>query len=109
MGRSRVRLALLGRPRGRTDTSRPRSKTVETQAKVAFITGANKGLGLETARGLGALGIAVVIGSRDEAKGREAAEGLKADGIAGVEAVRFDVTRPEDHAAIARHLADRHG
>ena len=45
-----------------------------TQDKVAFITGANKGIGLETARGLGELGIAVVLGSRDEAKGRAAAE-----------------------------------
>ena len=75
-----------------------------TQDKVAFITGANKGIGLETARGLGELGIAVVIGSRDEAKGRAAAEKLRAEGIKKVEAVRFDVTRPEDHQAIARHL-----
>jgi NAD(P)-dependent dehydrogenase (short-subunit alcohol dehydrogenase family) len=36
--------------------------------KVAFITGANKGIGLETARGLGGLGITVVLGSRDEGK-----------------------------------------
>ena len=41
--------------------------------KVAFITGANKGIGLETARGLGKLGVAVVIGSRDEARGQAAA------------------------------------
>ena len=74
-----------------------------TQDKVAFITGANKGIGLETARGLGELGIAVVIGSRDEANGRAAADKLKAEGIKNVEAVRFDVTRPEDHQAIARH------
>ena len=80
-----------------------------SQDKVAFITGANKGIGLETARGLGELGIAVVIGSRDEAKGRAAAEKLKAEGIKGVEAVRFDVTRPEDHKAIARFLEDRYG
>ncbi len=52
-----------------------------SQDKVAFITGANKGIGLETARGLGELGIAVVIGSRDEAKGRAAAEKLRAEGI----------------------------
>ena len=52
-----------------------------TQDKVAFITGANKGIGLETARGLGELGITVVIGSRDEAKGRAAAEKLRAEGI----------------------------
>src|SRR5947208_16966466 len=80
-----------------------------SQDRVAFITGANKGIGLETARGLGALGIAVVLGSRDEARGRAAAEALKAEGIKGVEAVRFDVTRPEDREEIARFLEDRHG
>ncbi|HSF71541.1 MAG TPA: SDR family NAD(P)-dependent oxidoreductase, partial [Methylotenera sp.] len=36
--------------------------------KVAFITGANRGIGFETAKGLGALGITVVIGARDTAK-----------------------------------------
>jgi NAD(P)-dependent dehydrogenase (short-subunit alcohol dehydrogenase family) len=82
---------------------------VATQDKVAFITGANKGIGLETARGLGRLGIAVVIGSRDEANGRAAAERVRSEGIKQVEAVRFDVTRPEDHGAIARHLEARHG
>ncbi len=80
-----------------------------TQDRVAFITGANKGLGLETARGLGGMGIAVVIGSRDEAKGRAAAEGLRQEGIRDVESVRFDVTHPEDHQAVARHLEDRYG
>ena len=65
--------------------------------KVAFITGANKGIGLETARGLGKLGVAVVIGSRDESRGQAAAETLRSEGIEQVEAVRFDVTRPEDH------------
>ncbi len=77
--------------------------------KVAFITGANKGIGLETARGLGQLGIAVVLGSRDEARGRAAADRLREEGIADVEAVRFDVTRPDDHQAIARRLEERYG
>ena len=80
-----------------------------SQDKVAFITGANKGIGLETARGLGKRGIAVVLGCRDEAKGRDAAETLKAEGIAKVEVVRFDVTRPEDHREAARHLESRYG
>jgi len=82
---------------------------VASQDKVVFITGANKGIGLETARGLGELGIAVVIGSRDEAKGRVAADKLRAEGIEKVEAVRFDVTKPEDHQEIARHLEGRYG
>lgn len=80
-----------------------------TQDKVAFITGANKGLGLETARGLGRLGITVIMASRDEAKGRTAADKLKAEGIKNVEAVRFDVNKPEDHKAIARFLEERFG
>ena len=77
--------------------------------KVAFITGANKGIGLETARGLAKLGIAVVIGSRDEARGQAAAETLRSEGIEHVEAVRFDVTRSEDHKGIARYLDGRYG
>jgi len=82
---------------------------VASQDKVAFITGANKGIGLETARGLGKLGIAVVIGSRDEAKGRAAADKLRAEGIEKVEAVQFDVTRPEHHQKIVRHVEGRYG
>jgi NAD(P)-dependent dehydrogenase (short-subunit alcohol dehydrogenase family) len=77
--------------------------------KVAFITGANKGIGLETARGLGKLGMSVVIGSRDEARGRAAAEKLRSEGIESVEAVRFDLTRPEDHKQVARHLEEGYG
>ena len=77
--------------------------------KVAFITGANKGIGFETARGLGALGIGVVLGSRDDARGRAAAEQLRAEGVGTAVAVRFDITRPEDHGEIAGFLEDRFG
>jgi NAD(P)-dependent dehydrogenase (short-subunit alcohol dehydrogenase family) len=77
--------------------------------KVAFITGANRGIGLETARGLGRLGITVVMGSRDEASGKAAAEKLRSEGIEKIEVVRFDVTRFDDHNEIARHLESRYG
>ncbi len=80
-----------------------------SQGKVAFITGANKGLGLETARGLGKLGIAVVIGSRDEANGRSAADKLKGEGIEKVEAVQFDMTKIADYARIANYLEEHYG
>jgi NAD(P)-dependent dehydrogenase (short-subunit alcohol dehydrogenase family) len=83
--------------------------TNKASGKVAFITGANKGIGLETARGLGKLGVTVVLGSRDEEKGRAAADALRAAGIQGVTAVRFDVTRPEDHREIAQQLEARFG
>jgi NAD(P)-dependent dehydrogenase (short-subunit alcohol dehydrogenase family) len=77
--------------------------------KVALITGANKGIGFETARQLGKLGLVVVMGSRDEAKGRAAADKLRSEGIESVEAVRLDVTRPEDHKEVAKYLEGRHG
>jgi len=35
---------------------------------IALITGANKGIGLETARQLGARGVTVLAGARDEAR-----------------------------------------
>ena len=49
--------------------------------KIAFITGANRGLGLETARELGKTGIRVVIGSRDPKQGGAAAAKLRDTGI----------------------------
>jgi NAD(P)-dependent dehydrogenase (short-subunit alcohol dehydrogenase family) len=51
-----------------------------------LITGANKGLGFETARRLVAAGHTVYLGSRDAERGRRAAERL------GARAVRIDVT-----------------
>jgi NAD(P)-dependent dehydrogenase (short-subunit alcohol dehydrogenase family) len=51
-----------------------------------LITGANKGLGFETARQLIAAGHTVYIGSRDVERGRRAAERL------GARSVRLDIT-----------------
>ena len=76
---------------------------------VAFITGANRGIGLETARGLGKQGITVLLGSRDKAKGDAAAAQLKKEGIANAEAVQFDVANYDDHARLAKFLGDRFG
>ena len=77
--------------------------------KIAFITGANRGIGLETARGLGKQGITVLLGARDKAKGDAAAAQLKKEGIANAEAVQFDVANYEDHKRIAKLLKDRFG
>ncbi len=60
--------------------------------KTAFITGANKGIGLETARQLAALGYHVYIGSRDRSKGNEAIAGLRAMGVNNVDLIEMDVT-----------------
>jgi hypothetical protein len=49
--------------------------------RIALITGAHKGIGLETARQLGKEGITVLVGARDEKKGKGAAEELSKEGI----------------------------
>ena len=61
---------------------------------VALITGANKGIGFEIAKGLAAQGLTVLVGSRDVAKGEAAAKSIGAQ----AHALQIDVT---DHAAIA--------
>lgn len=61
-----------------------------------LITGANKGLGFETARRLVAAGHTVYIGSRDAERGRRAAERL------GARTVQLDVTDDASVAAAAK-------
>ncbi|MGI4790103.1 MAG: SDR family oxidoreductase [Janthinobacterium lividum] len=66
--------------------------------KIALITGANKGIGKEIARQLGAQGMIVLIGARDLGRGEETVSELKANGTNAV-AVEIDVT---DEAGISR-------
>lgn len=81
---------------------------MDHQNKIAFITGANRGIGLETAKALAAQGVHVVIGSRDEAQGKAAAEKLRAKDYR-VDAMAFDVTRPEHHRAAAAYFEKNFG
>ncbi|MFD7560822.1 MULTISPECIES: SDR family oxidoreductase [unclassified Streptomyces] len=74
-----------------------------TSQKTALITGANKGIGKETARRLAALGITVLIGARNAERGEAAAEELRAGG-ADVRFVPLDVTDETSVQAAARHI-----
>ncbi|MGH9936142.1 MAG: SDR family oxidoreductase [Blastocatellia bacterium] len=76
--------------------------------KVAFITGANKGLGFEIARQLGQRGVTVALGARDDTRGNEAADKLKAEGI-DAHAVKIDVTNEADVAALPALFESKFG
>ena len=60
--------------------------------KTVLITGANKGIGFETAKQLAQSGYFVYLGSRDKIKGLEALEKLKVLGINNVDCIEIDVT-----------------
>ncbi len=68
--------------------------------KTVLITGANKSIGLETAHQLGRLGYRIWLGSRDDARGRAAAETLGGEGY-DVRWVMIDVTSDESVSAAA--------
>jgi NAD(P)-dependent dehydrogenase (short-subunit alcohol dehydrogenase family) len=58
---------------------------------IALVTGANKGIGFEIARGLGARDVLVLLGSRDDSRGKKAAAQLLAEGI-NAQPLELDVT-----------------
>ncbi|GAA3156425.1 hypothetical protein GCM10020001_095440 [Nonomuraea salmonea] len=70
---------------------------------ITFITGANKGLGRETARRLIALGHTVLLGARDPERGAEVAAAL------GARFVPIDVTDDASVAAAAKDVAEHEG
>ncbi len=79
------------------------------QQTSVLITGGNKGLGFEAARRLGGDGWKVFLGSRDEQRGRVAAEKL-ADADVDVVLVPLDVTSDEsvsDAAELVRRHTDQ--
>jgi len=79
-----------------------------SEVNVALITGANKGLGLETGRQLGKLGYTVLLGSRDALKGEVAARQLRDDGV-DARVVKLDVTKQSDIDASAGQIASEFG
>jgi NAD(P)-dependent dehydrogenase (short-subunit alcohol dehydrogenase family) len=78
------------------------------EKKIALITGANKGLGLEMARQLGLEGAKVFVAARDPQKGEAAAAKLRSEGL-DAQFVKLDVTDKADRASAAAFLQERFG
>jgi NAD(P)-dependent dehydrogenase (short-subunit alcohol dehydrogenase family) len=76
--------------------------------RVALVTGANRGLGLETCRQLLARGLRVAVTGRDESATRHALEGLDHEAGNAI-ALRMDVTDPASVEAARRTIAERLG
>lgn len=76
------------------------------ESKVAFITGANRGIGFETAKRLGELGITVILGTRDLANGQAAVKQLEALGIKA-ETIAYDANHADSADAAYAYL-ERH-
>ena len=76
--------------------------------KVALVTGSNRGIGLETARQLGKLGITVVVAARLLDDVTVSAEKLRTEEL-DVYPIGLDVNSPEDRAAAAQAISDKYG
>lgn len=76
--------------------------------KVALVTGANKGLGLEIARQLGQNGVTVVLSARDAAKGEAAVAALKSEGI-DAHFVKLEVSDESDVNALPGFFQEKFG
>lgn len=77
-------------------------------SRIALVTGANKGIGLEIARQLGEAGVAVIVGARDPERGEAAAAGLCREGLEA-EFVQLDLNDEASIASAAERIAARHG
>src|ERR1700726_4772199 len=80
----------------------------QNKGRIALVTGANRGIGLETVRQLAQQGMHVLLGARNEAKGLEAAKKLKSEGL-DVEFILLDVDEKKTHAQAAKAIEKKFG
>ncbi|MFY2764448.1 SDR family oxidoreductase [Arenimonas sp. MALMAid1274] len=79
-----------------------------TSNKIALVTGATRGIGLETVRQLAAAGVHTLLAGRSRDGAVQAALKLQAEGLP-VEAIALDVTQAASIAAAVAEVEQKHG
>jgi NAD(P)-dependent dehydrogenase (short-subunit alcohol dehydrogenase family) len=81
-----------------------------TSAKrIALVTGGNKGIGFELCRNLSSAGSTVLLGARDEERGRQAVRQLEQAGLSDIHFIAIDVTRQDTITAAAEQIEKQFG
>jgi len=73
--------------------------------RIALVTGANQGVGVQVAKELAANGLTVLVGSRKLERGQAAAREIGPDAVA----LQLDVTNQASIAAAAEHIREKFG
>jgi NAD(P)-dependent dehydrogenase (short-subunit alcohol dehydrogenase family) len=76
--------------------------------KIALVTGATRGIGLETVRQLATQGAHVILAGRDKAKAEAAAKSLR-DAKLDVESIALDVTDSNSISVAVKEIEKNHG
>ncbi|CAK9328093.1 unnamed protein product [Citrullus colocynthis] len=77
--------------------------------RYGVVTGANKGIGFETAKQLASRGIQVILTARSEQRGLEAVSKLHEIGLSNVVFHQLDVLDPDSIHSLAKFIADKFG
>ncbi|MDE3142625.1 MAG: SDR family NAD(P)-dependent oxidoreductase, partial [Bacteroidota bacterium] len=76
--------------------------------KIALVTGANKGIGFETAKQLGKKGITIIAAARNAENGNKAVSKLKAEGI-DAEFLQLDVNNTTQIQQAFEYINNKYG
>ncbi len=77
--------------------------------QTVLITGANRSIGLETAKQLSEKGLFVYLGSRNLEKGEEVVKKLHEKGFQNIRAIEIDVTHPESISKAKKIVENEQG
>lgn len=77
--------------------------------RYAVVTGANKGIGLETVRQLATAGVTVILTARNEKRGTEATALLHQAGLSNVVFHQLDVQDKESIQSLAKFIEKEFG